>query len=773
MVGSRIMSLLLGLLLAFTGTPAVALQPSVGDRATATVESTASYPNSPSNVRPVRIAGVNRYATAATMARSWPARVPTAFVVGGEGFADTLSAAARAGAQRSPLLLTRRDAVPPETVAELERLRPERIVVVGGASAVSNTVLTELKRHSTSGRIQRVSGTDRYATSVAVSRLYPAGAELAYLASGEDFPDALGGAALAGYRKAPLLLTRRGQLDPRTSAELARLAPQQIIVLGGPAAVSASVLESAAPLSASPVRRVAGVDRYNTAAAVAAEYPAGSSTAYVASGTSFPDALIGAAPAARDGVPLLLTPKDRVHSATDRALARQQPREMYVLGGEKVISPSTMATLAGYLTDAESAETFTPLGASTTFDWSGARWSAKESASAGPGPNRWDRSGVEIGDRGSMKLRVKPNAKGGWEAAEVVRDGSTGYGTFTFNTTSSVLPTSDRSVLGMFTYQHLSPEEGHEEIDIEYSRWGKPGTGPGTISTHKPDPAWTREFPLGYTGPLTHSFLWSPGYVKWTIVRDDTGTALHQREMWGDEVPRFIDARMRINLWLLDGLAPANAKPFEVTLSSARWTPLAPGFSPPKAPVSVAKTATLTDTFDELNTATWPGAHQYGQPTVPDGRLRIPLGPGYHGVQSNKMYALNNSSITVDQIRPPTVDAQSESEIAFVRDQDHSVHVFTVGPDTGRVRIRTGGVDRNLDFAYDPMADRWLRIRHDGSRLHVETSPDGWDWNPAVPAQPAPSWVADAIGQVKLGGGNWQSQDPAGKVRFDNLNVSP
>ncbi len=719
----------------------------------------------------VRLSGSNRYATSAAVARSWPAGAPTVFIASGETFPDALSAASRAGAEGAPMLLIRSAGLPDETAAELTRLRPERIVIVGGPNNVSTAVAGQLVGYATSGQVVRVGDNDHYATSVAVSRLYPAKVTTAYLASGEDFPDALAGAALAGHQGAPLLLTPKAGLTPATRAELERLAPQQIIVLGGPAALSDTVLQAAAPLSGSPIRRIAGTDRYLTAAAVAAEIESGSSTTYVASGQNFPDALVGAAASARDGAPLLLTPKDQVHPATGQALNTQRPQALYALGGATVISSSTMESLAEYLVAPGHSENFTPLQASTDFDWAGQRWSAKEASSQGPGPNRWHRSGVELGDKGSLKLKVQKNDAGQWQSAEVVRDGPTGYGTFSFSTTSSVLPPNDQSVLGMFTYQHLSAQEGHEEIDIEYSNWTKPGTGPGSMSIHKPDPPWTREFGMDYTGPMTHSFLWAPGYVQWRVLRDDTGAVLHQREFWGGDVPRYADARMRMNLWLIDGVAATRQEPFEVTFSSAQWTPLPANYSVPEAESSILASADLVDGFDgPLETARWPGQYQYGSPRISQGRLDIPLGRGFNGLQSTKEYRLANSSIAVEQVRPSNVDSNSESEVAFLHDERHSITLITVGNDTGRARIRTGGVDRTIDVTYDRVAHRWLRIRQSEGRLYFEASSDGQAWSSVIAAQSSPPWVDDAIGQIKLGGGNYQTADPAGSVQFDNLN---
>ncbi len=297
----------------------------------------------------VRLSGTNRYATSAAVGRSWPAGKQTAFIASGETFPDALSAASRAGAEGAPLLLTRSASLPNETAAELTRLRPERIVIVGGSDKVSAAVADQLVGYATSGQVVRIGGNDHYATSVAVSRLYPAKVTTAYLASGEDFPDALAGAALASHQGAPLLLTPKAGLTPSARAELLRLAPQQIIVLGGPAAVSDTALQAAAPLSVSPIRRIAGTNRYLTAAAAAAEFEPGSSTTYVASGQNFPDALVGAAASARDGAPLLLTRKDQVDPASAQALDTQRPQAMYALGGTAVISSSTMESLGKYL----------------------------------------------------------------------------------------------------------------------------------------------------------------------------------------------------------------------------------------------------------------------------------------------------------------------------------------------------------------------------------------------------------------------------------------
>jgi hypothetical protein len=70
--------------------------------------------------------------------------------------------------------------------------------------------------------------------------------------------------------------------------------------------------------SAAPrTERIAGVDRYATAAAVSASaFSPGVAVAYVATGTSFPDALAGGAAAGLRDAPVLLVARDEVPAAT-------------------------------------------------------------------------------------------------------------------------------------------------------------------------------------------------------------------------------------------------------------------------------------------------------------------------------------------------------------------------------------------------------------------------------------------------------------------------
>jgi hypothetical protein len=57
------------------------------------------------------------------------------------------------------------------------------------------------------------------------------------VATGDNFPDALAGGPVGAANDGPILLTGRDSLAPETAAELGRLQPDRVVVLGGPGAV--------------------------------------------------------------------------------------------------------------------------------------------------------------------------------------------------------------------------------------------------------------------------------------------------------------------------------------------------------------------------------------------------------------------------------------------------------------------------------------------------------------------------------------------------------
>ncbi|MCS5722686.1 cell wall-binding repeat-containing protein [Herbiconiux sp. CPCC 203407] len=196
------------------------------------------------------------------------------------------------------------------------------------------------------GVIERIGGADRYAVSAAVSaQKFPTGVDVAYVASGAVFPDALSASAAAGDGGGPVLLVTKDSVPGAVAAELERLDPKRIVVTGGTDTVSA-VVQTALAAYSPVVARIGGADRYAVSAAISAgAFDPKRPVVYVASGGVFPDALSGSAAAGAKGGPVLLVRKDAIPGEVKSELDRLDPATIVVLGGTSTVAQSVEAEL--------------------------------------------------------------------------------------------------------------------------------------------------------------------------------------------------------------------------------------------------------------------------------------------------------------------------------------------------------------------------------------------------------------------------------------------
>jgi putative cell wall-binding protein len=199
---------------------------------------------------------------------------------------------------------------------------------------------------------QELYGGTRYETAARISEAaYPRGAARVVLTTGRNWPDALGGAALAGAYDAPILLCDPGSLPAATAAEITRLGAKQVTILGGTVAVTDDVRVALESLMVTgTVTRVEGASRYGTAqkvaqAAITELGSTWSGTAFVATGADFPDALAASPLSAYAGWPIYLAaPGELPPTAVMEAAG---VTDVLVLGGEIAISDTQMTALEG------------------------------------------------------------------------------------------------------------------------------------------------------------------------------------------------------------------------------------------------------------------------------------------------------------------------------------------------------------------------------------------------------------------------------------------
>ncbi len=206
--------------------------------------------------------------------------------------------------------------------------------------------------------VERVGGPDRYHTSARTSSAAFDSADVAVVASGEGFADALAASALAGSLDAPVLLTGRASVPGPIRSEIVRLGVRRVIVVGGTNAVSAQAESELAGLPGiERVERIAGQDRYSTAASIAEQSAeSGVPLLFIARGDEFADALAAGPVAYAQGAPVLLTTGSALHPDAEAALRALRPGRVVVLGGKSSISAAVEDRVRQVMTEKTSLE---------------------------------------------------------------------------------------------------------------------------------------------------------------------------------------------------------------------------------------------------------------------------------------------------------------------------------------------------------------------------------------------------------------------------------
>ena len=299
-----------------------------------------------------RIAGADQYETAIAVSQRMvtdPAQsTRTAVLVSGSDGADVLVAPivsrdgapdAQANEFSPPVLMVESGrGMPGNVERELRRLQLATLYIVGGTSKVSASV--EAKARSFVPVVERIAGADRYATAQQVSQRWSPTGSRVFVLTGESNVEAVGAlGTVMGYGPT-LLLTKQASLPSTTAAELRRLQPTEVVVVGNTGVVSTAVeraIRSTVP--AATTVRVGGADRYATNLAVT-NYVEQDGLVNVVSGETWQNALVGAvynnskqAPAA-----LLLTRKGCVPGATADFVTAQAVDPITVIGGTGNVS---------------------------------------------------------------------------------------------------------------------------------------------------------------------------------------------------------------------------------------------------------------------------------------------------------------------------------------------------------------------------------------------------------------------------------------------------
>lgn len=289
------------------------------------------------DVEVLRVFGLDRYETAATVGAMWDA-TDVVFVATGANFPDSLAAGAAAAEFGAPVFLVTKSYVPESTRSELARLRPSTIYVAGGTAVIDDVVISQLANIAGS-QVVRLGGVDRYATAHQLTDLaWGSGIDRpVWVASGRSFQDPLIASAAAAVYDEPLILVDGQQTIAFETLEMLRgFQPTVISVIGAPGTFSSEVLgslEAIAPLQFFD-------DQDVTARSVSVWYGFDRSEwVSLATSANFPDALAAVPFSKLDPIaPLMLVPSTCVPSVVASEISRLGVERIAIFGGPAAVS---------------------------------------------------------------------------------------------------------------------------------------------------------------------------------------------------------------------------------------------------------------------------------------------------------------------------------------------------------------------------------------------------------------------------------------------------
>lgn len=302
--------------------------------------------NSSGQIVPTRIAGQNRYESAAQISREQFTNAKKVIVVNSQKYADALSATTLSDGRYS-ILYTEKDTLPTATRNEIQRLNPIEVYLLGGKQSISDGIENILKKYA--NKVTRIAGKDRYETSAKVAAM--SNKKNIVIASGENFSDPLYASSYAYSNNAKILLSSGKTLSRETRDYLLRNKSKigNVTVVGGGKSISSATVRYIQSVTGKNVGRISGRNRYEGSVKVANSM--NKSKVFIASGEDFADALAISPLAQKLNAPILLSAKGKLDTSVIAFLNnfKNSIKDVFIVGGYRTIDNNVYGTVQNVL----------------------------------------------------------------------------------------------------------------------------------------------------------------------------------------------------------------------------------------------------------------------------------------------------------------------------------------------------------------------------------------------------------------------------------------
>ncbi|MFP7297228.1 SpoIID/LytB domain-containing protein [Neobacillus niacini] len=189
-----------------------------------------------------------------------------------------------------------------------------------------------------------LAGNTRYETSTAIANQGWSKSDAVILGRGDIPIDALTGTVLAKKFNSPLLLTTSTSVPQTVLDKIKSLNPSTVYVLGGKVAISDDVIAQIEKTGIQ-VKRIAGETRYQTAVKIAEQITTSTELIITSGSSESPDALSIASYAAKNQIPILVTPSNGLPKDVKDYIKDHKISKAYVIGGTIAVSNNVVTEM--------------------------------------------------------------------------------------------------------------------------------------------------------------------------------------------------------------------------------------------------------------------------------------------------------------------------------------------------------------------------------------------------------------------------------------------
>lgn len=271
------------------------------------------------NSKITRISGINRVETSVLVSKKTFKNAENVIIASGNVFQDALSGSILSQNLDAPILLTDGDTLDKKVFDEIKRLNVKNIYILGGVKSVSSEIERSLKGKY---NIDRISGKDRYETSLKISNILKEkfGYKDIALASGKVFSDSLSASSAMANKKVAILLV--------DGVNLPKIDKNRIkYIFGGEKTIKIDVPGAV---------RIAGANRYETSVKIAKKFYTNESNYILTSGESYSDALVASVLAYKNNAHILLTEGGKLNKYIEDNIELKN-KSFIIVGGKESV----------------------------------------------------------------------------------------------------------------------------------------------------------------------------------------------------------------------------------------------------------------------------------------------------------------------------------------------------------------------------------------------------------------------------------------------------